>query len=92
MITRSRQGPVPNPSVLVRSTPDPKPSAAAKGKDTTSITTLLALGSLSTPALYEEYFTRLAQHKQLESDLVAHMQKRHQVRITFTMLSFSHES
>ena len=82
LITRSHQGHVPDPSILVCSTPDLKPSTAAEGKDAAPITTLLALGSLSTQALYEEYFSRLAQHKQLESDLVAHMQKRHQVRIT----------
>ena len=32
----------------------------------------------TTQALYEEYFSRLTQHKQLEFDLVVHMQKRHQ--------------
>ena len=83
LITGSRQGPIPDPSVLVRSTPDLKPDTAAKGKDATPITTLPALSSMSTQALYEEYFSRLTQHKQLESDLVVHIQKRHQVRITF---------
>ena len=83
LITGSRQGPIPDPSVLVRSTPDLKPGTTTKGKETAPITTLPALSSMSTQALYEEYFSRLTQHKQLESDLVVHMQKRHQVHITF---------
>ena len=51
LITGSRQGPVPDPSVLVRSTLDRKPNTAAKGKDVAPITTLPALSSMSTQAV-----------------------------------------
>ena len=59
LITGSRQGPIPDPSVLVRSTPDLKPNTTTKGKETTPITTLPTLSSMSTQALYEEYFHAL---------------------------------
>ena len=80
-VTKSHQGPAPGPSqVLAKvTTPEVKVDPSAKGKDPVSSLVLAALDSMSTPALCEEYFSRLAYHKNLETELVTLIQKRFQV-------------
>ena len=80
-ITGSHQGPVPSASQALTKiiTPEVKVDPSAKGKDPVSSLDLAALDSMSTPALCEEYFSRIAYHKNLESELVTLLQKRYQV-------------
>ena len=76
-ITGSKQGPVPGVSTAIAkvSAPEIKVDPSAKGKDPVPSLDLAALNSMSTPALCEEYFSRLAHHKNLETELVSLLQK-----------------
>ena len=80
-ITGSHQGPAPGVSTVLAkvTTPEVKVDPSTKGKDPVTSLDLAALDSMSTPALCEEYFSRLAQHKNLETELVSLLQKRYQV-------------
>ena len=71
-------------------TPEAKPTPSSRGKDPVPYSELLALESMSMLELCEEYFTRLAQHKNLEGDLVNMMQKHHKVvaRVIYTFCMF----
>ena len=79
--TLTRQIPVPACREIPTSVPAPevRPVSAPKGKDPAPSTDLPALDSMSVPALCEEYFSRLAKHKTLQTELVAMIQKRYQV-------------
>ena len=80
-ITGSHKGPAPGVSTAIAkvTVPEIKVDPNAKGKDPAPSLDLATLDSMSTPALCEEYFSRLAQHKNLESELVSLLQKRYQV-------------
>ena len=81
LITGSHQGPAPGVSQVLAKivAPEVKVDPSAKGKDPVSSLDLATLDSMSTPALCEEYFSRLAHHKNLETELVSLLQKRYQV-------------
>ena len=72
-ITGSHQGPVPGASQVLAKVimPEIKVDPSAKGKDPVSSLDLATLNSMSTPALCEEYFSRIAHHKNLETELVS---------------------
>ena len=80
-ITGSKQGPAPGVSTAIAkvTAPEIKVDPSAKGKDPVPSLDLAALDSMSTPALCEEYFSRIAHHKNLETELVSLIQKRYQV-------------
>ena len=90
-VTGTRHVPVQSaPEALTKvPTPDAKPASPAKGKDPTPSSDLPALDSMSVPALCDEYFSRLAQHKNLETELVALIQKRYQVHFLFLAFMLS---
>ena len=83
LITGSKQGPAPGVSKVIAkvTVPEIKLDPSAKGKDPVPSLDLAALDSMSTPSLCEQYFTRLAHHKNLETELVSLIQKRYQVLI-----------
>ena len=76
-VTGARHVPVQDaPEVLAKVlAPDAKPASPAKGKDPAPSSDSPALDSMSVPALCDEYFSRLAQHKNLETELVTLIQK-----------------
>ena len=80
-LTGSKQGPAPGVSTAIAkvTAPEIKVDPSAKGKDPVASLDLATLNSMSTPALCEEYFSRLAHHKNLETELVSLLQKRYQV-------------
>ena len=80
-ITGSKQGPAPGVSTAIAkvTAPEIKVDPSAKGKDPVASLDLATLNSMSTPALCEEFFSRLAHHKNLETELVSLLQKRYQV-------------
>ena len=82
-VTGTRHVPVQGaPETLVKvQTPSAKPTSPAKGKNPAPSSDLPALEAMSIPSLCEEYFTRLSQHKNLETELVSLIQKRYQVLI-----------
>ena len=89
-VTGTRHVPVQDaPEVLAKvTTPAAKPVPSAKGKDPVPAADLPALDSMSTPALCDEYFSHLAQHNNMETELVAMIQKRYQVHF-FLVFTFS---
>ena len=82
-VTGTRHVPVQSaPETLAKvPAPDADPATPAKNKDPASSSNSPALDTMSVPALCDEYFSRLAQHKTLETELVALIQKRYQVPI-----------
>ena len=84
-VTGTQQVPVQNtPETLAKvPAPDADPATPAKNKNPASSSNSPSLDTMSVPALCDEYFSRLAQHKTLETELVILIQKRYQVP-TFT--------
>ena len=70
-VTGTRHVPVQGaPETLAKvPAPDANPASPAKGKNPAPSSDLPALGAMSVPALCDEYFSRLAQHKNLETEL-----------------------
>ena len=90
-VTGTRHVPVQGaPETLAKvPAPDANPASPAKGKNPAPSSDLPALGAMSVPALCDEYFSRLAQHKNLETELVALIQKRYQVHTSLLAFTFS---